>query len=154
MGLGEPVTSDQMASTTSATTVSSQGQSGATTPVNSSAKPYMYALSPSSGSSGLTIIITGYNFSRSVMNYITFGGTDGRHSVNGLPDNVIAAVESKDGKTLEFNVPLSGPSGLLCDSNGKNCTSVSPSVLPAGSYSVTVSSVGGVSNTLYFDLTR
>ena len=116
-------------------------------------KPFISVLSPAGGTSSLTVVIGGGNFDRGV-NYITFGPSAGRHTVNGLPDNVIAAEGSFNGKTLTFNVPLYGPSGLQCDSTGKNCTAVEPPPLSAGSYAVTVKTNAGVSNTLYFTLVR
>lgn len=117
------------------------------------AKPFISGLTPTTGQSGLTIILYGRNFDPS-LNYVTFGPTDGLHGLNGLPDNIVAESASSNGKTLTFNVPLYAPNGLLCDPSGKNCTNVDPVVLTAGAYAVTVTSRGGASNTVWFTLTR
>ena len=143
-------------STMVATTSSTAATSGSTTgssraiPVG---KPFIRVLSPASGTHGLTVVIGGGNFDPAV-NYITFGPSDGQHAINGLPDNVIAAVASLNSTTLTFNVPYYGPSELQCDSTGKNCVNVQPTILPAGSYAVTVKTNTGVSNTMYFTIVR
>ncbi len=115
------------------------------------AKPMLYRLSPQSGTSMLTVTITGTGFDPAT-NDISFGGTNGLHALNGLPANIVATEGSGDGTTLTFNVPLDQPNGLLCDSTGKNCKAIEPAVNPPGSYAITVTNRGGVSNTLWFTI--
>jgi hypothetical protein len=145
MGRQATTTSTMMSTTTTSTDSVSRKETPS--PIH----PYLYALTPSTGSPDLTIIITGYGFDHAV-NYITFGQFDGRHNVDGLADNIIATEGSTDGKTLTFNVPLNAPSGLLCDPSGTECSNVPATVLSDGEYPVTVTSKGGVSNTLWFNL--
>lgn len=155
-GLTSQIAGKPATNATSSTTASTAGASAPATSGSGSSsaaeRPVMYALSPSTGSPGLTILITGYGFDHSV-NYVSFGSEDaGLHSVNGLPADVVATEGSKTGTLLSFNVPYYAPTGLLCDSSGKNCTASSPALLPAGTYPVTVTSRGGTSNTLWFTI--
>ncbi|MDR3546916.1 MAG: hypothetical protein P4M11_01335 [Candidatus Pacebacteria bacterium] len=150
---------------TSTTTTAAPGAATSSTSVGVSADhqsspsaakepaPYLYAVSPITGTSGLTVILSGLHFDSSV-NYITFGAYDGQHSVNGLPDNVVKEEGSNDGRSLTFNIPYNEPNGVLCDSTGKNCHEMAAVVLKSGSYPITVTNRAGTSNTVYFNLTH
>jgi hypothetical protein len=149
------VATTSTATTTDAVSAQMPGSSPASAASNATVppRPIITVLSPSTGTSGLTVVIGGLHFDHTI-NYVTFGSTAGLHGVNGLPGNVVAAEASSNGTTLTFNVPFDGPSGLLCDATGKNCAAIQPTILPSGAYPVTVSSKGGVSNTLYFNLVQ
>src|SRR5581483_9070995 len=124
-------------------------QTTSTAPV---AAPTITNIVPSSGPAGTLITIHGTGFAAS-SNFILFGDTNGRHHLDGSPDNSHANAPSPDGKTLTFQVPNTGPSGILCDGSN-HCVGISAILLSAGSYKVEVQNANGTSNAVIFNLTQ
>jgi hypothetical protein len=110
---------------------------------NSNPIPDIISFSPSSATVGSTVTIEGVNFSRTA-NYIMFGVSAGRHFKDGSPDTQIAIVPSTNGNKLTFTVPTTGPSGLLCGTNG-TCSEVTGARITPGSYPISVRSANGTS---------
>ncbi|MBV9349862.1 MAG: IPT/TIG domain-containing protein [Patescibacteria group bacterium] len=129
-----------------------QSVSTSTSPSPAATKPAITKLSPESGKAGTTIVITGAGFDPA-SNMILFGTGNGRTHPDGSPDNRIADTASKDGTTLTFTVPSSGPSGILCDAKN-NCIAIAALLLQPGTYPVQVTNGNGTSNTVEFTLTK
>jgi len=113
---------------------------------------HLDVLSPSSGPSGTDVVVVGIGFSADD-NIVTFGPSAGLRHPDGTPGNLVVRAGSPDGRTLRFTVPASGPSGILCDSNGSGCVGVTAALLQPGRYDVTVvNNASGSSNSVSFEL--
>ncbi|MDR3642197.1 MAG: hypothetical protein P4L74_01045 [Candidatus Doudnabacteria bacterium] len=108
------------------------------------------SMAPGSGSVGTKVTINGYGFTPGG-NQISFGDFGGRYRKDGTADNIIATASSTDGTTLNFMVPASGPSGILCDS-GNKCAAVAAIRRTPGNYNVSVTNSNGSSNMLVFTI--
>jgi len=84
---------------------------------------------------------------------ILFGNSYGRVHLDGSPDNRISDVGSSEGNTLTFNVPNSGPSGILCSSPSNHCIGITAMLLQPKKYTVQVKNKNGTSNIIEFTLT-
>lgn len=119
-----------------------------TTKPSAGTAPKISSFAPSAATVGSTVTIIGTGFS-TTKNYVLFGTSSDRTHTDGSPDNSISTAGSPDGKTLSFTVPASGPSGLLCDSNG-HCIGVSAMRIVPGTYPISVRNQNGTSATQLF----
>lgn len=110
----------------------------------------LIGLVPSAGPPTTEVAITGRGLSIDA-NLITFGPTNGLKHLDGTPANVVARSGAQDG-ILTFTVPATGPSGILCNDDGR-CIGVTASRLSPGDYDVVALNASGASNSLSFTLT-
>jgi hypothetical protein len=119
-----------------------------TTTTTTDTRPKITSITPSSGKANTVAMIKGANFDAKT-NVVTFGPSKGLHHQDGTPDNQIESLPSSDGKTLTFSVPVSAPSGSLCDQNNV-CKVYGTDNTKAGTYMVTVVNQNGLSNEMPF----
>ncbi len=110
-------------------------------------------LTPSSGSVNTVVTIQGSGFTPE-NNNVKLGTEDGEYYQNGKPVNVIATVPSLDGKTIQFTFPISGPSGILCDSPTppKHCVGVAAVKYTHGIFAIVVENSHGRSNIVQYTI--
>jgi cytoskeletal protein RodZ len=114
--------------------------------------PKITNIAPTKGPAGTTVTINGTGFDKN-SNFVLFGNSNGRHHPDGSPDNSRGSTASSDGKTLTFQIPNSGPSGILCDASN-HCVGIAAILLSSGSYKVAVKNANGTSNAVTFGLTK
>ena len=149
---------NQVATSTTATTTPEKPVTITPTPTLPVVKPpvstapHISSMEPSAAAAGSTVTIIGTGFDTTT-NYITFGTSGGRVHPDGTADNVVATVGSPTGRTLTFDIPTSGPSGILCDKSHTSCIAVSAIRILPGTYPVTVTNKNGVSAPATFTVT-
>lgn len=114
--------------------------------------PKITSITPMTGPTGASVTLHGTGFDKS-SNLVLFGNSNGRHHPDGSPDNSRGSIGSADGKSLTFQVPNSGPSGILCDSSN-HCVGIAAMLLVPGSYKVAVKNANGTSNVVSFAITK